>query len=229
MPELLQRLPQNVITIFRGRNLWYHLLAIILTVLIIESGTDWTYYRWTRSEAIAQAALPAILLGTLFPVFGILGLIIFGTVSRNRQLVSTGWALGQAALLGYLISIGYKAWTGRIPPPFRGFQMSAANAGSLVDTSHGFQLGFLKGGIFWGWPSSHTTVAFAMSFCLIALYPRNKIVVIAALLYAFYIGLAVSVSIHWLSEFVAGAIFGSLIGRVVGKSAAANNPVSRST
>lgn len=221
MPELFQRLPQNVITIFRSRNLWYHLLAIVLTVLIVESDTDWTYYRWTRSEVIAQAALPAILLGTLFPVFGILGLIIFGVVSRNRHIITTGWAMGQAALLAYLISIGYKAWTGRIPPPFRGFSMSAANAGSLVDSSHGFQFGFLKGGIFWGWPSSHTTVAFAMSFCLIALYPKNKKVVIAALLYAFYIGLAVSVSIHWLSEFVAGAIIGSLIGRVVGKSAAA--------
>jgi hypothetical protein len=44
--------------------------------------------------------------------------------------------------------------------------------------------------------------------------------VIAALLYAFYIGLAVSISIHWLSEFVAGAIIGSLIGRVVGNGVA---------
>src|SRR5579863_3240394 len=95
MPELFQRLPQNVITIFRGRNLWYHLLAIVLTVLIVESGTDWAYYRWTRSDVIAQAALPAIMLGTLFPVFGILGLIIFGAISRNRRIVSTGWALGQ--------------------------------------------------------------------------------------------------------------------------------------
>jgi membrane-associated phospholipid phosphatase len=228
MPELFQRLPQNVITIFRGRNLWYHLLAIVLTILIVESDTDWTYYRWTRSEVIAQAALPAIMLGTLFPVFGILGLVISGTVSRNRRIVSTGWALGQAALLGYLISICYKVWTGRIPPPFRGFRMSAANANSLADSSHGFQFGFLKGGIFWGWPSSHTTVAFAMSFCLIALYPKNRKLVIAALLYAFYIGLAVSVSIHWFSEFVAGAIIGSLIGSVVGKSAATNQ-ASRSS
>ena len=228
MPELFQRLPQNVITIFRGRNLWYHLLAIVLTVLIVESDTDWTYYRWTRSEVIAHIALPAVVLGTFLPLIGILALIIFGAVGRNRRIVSTGWVLGQTALLGYLISICYKAWTGRIPPPFRGFRMSAANAGFLVDTSHGFQFGFLKGGIFWGWPSSHTTVAFAMSFCLIALYPKNKKLVIATLLYAFYIGLAVSVSIHWLSEFVAGAIIGSLIGRVVGKSAATNQ-ASRSS
>jgi len=36
--------------------------------------------------------------------------------------------------------------------------------------------------------------------------------------YAFYVGVDVSISIHWFSEFVAGAIIGSLIGAVVGKS-----------
>jgi membrane-associated phospholipid phosphatase len=96
--------------------------------------------------------------------------------------------------------------------------MSAQNINSLADTSHGFQLGFMKGGIFWGWPSSHTTTAFAMSTCLIAIYPQKKVLVSLALLYAIYVGLSVSVSIHWLSEFVAGAIIGSVIGRVVGTS-----------
>jgi membrane-associated phospholipid phosphatase len=96
--------------------------------------------------------------------------------------------------------------------------MSALNEGSLIDTSHGFQFGLLKGGVFWGWPSSHTTVTFAMMVCLIMLYPKNKILVFLALLYAFYIGLGVSVTIHWFSEFTAGAIIGSVIGTVVGRS-----------
>ena len=102
--------------------------------------------------------------------------------------------------------------------------MSASNANSLTDSSHGFQLGFLKGGIFWGWPSSHATIAFAMSVCLITLFPKTKLMVALALIYALYVGLAVSVSIHWLSEFVAGAIIGSVIGRVVGASYRARLP-----
>jgi hypothetical protein len=57
-----------------------------------------------------------------------------------------------------------------------------------------------------------------MSVCLITLYPRNRKLVVLALVYAFYIGLGVSVSIHWLSEFVAGAIIGSVVGNVVGRS-----------
>ena len=56
-----------------------------------------------------------------------------------------------------------------------------------------------------------------MSFALIMMYPKNKLVKIVALAYALYIGLGVSVSIHWFSDFVAGAILGTLIGVIVGK------------
>jgi membrane-associated phospholipid phosphatase len=131
----------------------------------------------------------------------------------------TAWALGQAALLGYLISCCYKAFTGRLPPPFfRHLTNPVVDGAPWIDSSHGFQFGFLKGGVFWGWPSSHTAVAFAMSVCLVTLHPKNKMLVFLALLYAFYIGLGVSVTIHWLSEFVAGAIIGSVIGMTVGRS-----------
>jgi hypothetical protein len=218
MPELLHRLPRNVITIFSGRNLLWHALAIVLTIVIVKSGGDWSYYRWTRADAFLRVARPAIMLGTFLPVLATLCILITGEISKNCRIITTAWALGQAALLGYFISCCYKAFTGRIPPPFRGFRMSAMNDGSLVDSSHGFQFGFLKGGVFWGWPSSHTTVTFAMAACLITLYPRNKILVFFASLYALYIGLGVSVTIHWLSEFVAGAIIGSVIGTVVGRS-----------
>jgi hypothetical protein len=50
------------------------------------------------------------------------------------------------------------------------------------------------------------------------LWPKNKNVVLCALLYAFYVGLAVSVTIHWASEFVAGALIGAVIGMSVGRS-----------
>jgi hypothetical protein len=55
-----------------------------------------------------------------------------------------------------------------------------------------------------------------MAFALVALYPKNKIIRYSAYLYALYIGLGISVSIHWFSEFVAGALIGFAIGNVVG-------------
>jgi len=142
-----------------------------------------------------------------------------GEVEKNRRRITTAWALGRAALLAFLVTSGCKAITGRRPPPFhRHFETTAPNASALMDSSRGFQFGFLKGGVFWGWPSGHTTVTFAMTVCLIVLYPKNKMAVFLALLYALYIGLGISVTIHWFSEFVAGAIIGSVIGTVVGKS-----------
>jgi len=50
MPELFHRLPRNVIAIFSGRNLLWHALAIGLTLLIVMSGFDWSYYRFTRGD-----------------------------------------------------------------------------------------------------------------------------------------------------------------------------------
>jgi len=217
MPELFYRLPQNVLAIFRGRNLAWHALAILLTIGIVMSGADWSYYLATRNPALLQLVRPAIRLGTVLPVLGTLFVLMAGVVARNRKLLVTGWALGQAALLGYLISCAYKAFTGRLPPPHHWRQETPAIA-AAVDTSHGFQFGFLRGGVFWGWPSSHTTIAFAMMLCLIALSPRNRLLMIGALLYALCVGVAVSMTIHWLSEFVAGAIIGSVIGTAVGKS-----------
>jgi len=188
-------------------------------MVIVTSGGDWAYYRWTRAEVFLVLALPALRLGMFMPILGPLVILLAGEAAKNRRLIMTAWALGQAALLAYLITSCYKAVTGRRPPPFHGHVGSLALSDTaLTDSSHGFQFGFLRGGIFWGWPSGHTTVAFSMALCLIMLCPRNKIILFCALLYAFYIGLAVSVTIHWVSEFAAGAIIGSVIGMRVGKS-----------
>ncbi len=120
----------------------------------------------------------------------------------------TGWAVGQAALLGSLVAAAYKAVTGRAHP----------SHGVGADISHVFRFGLLRGGVFWGWPSSHTTVAFAMAVTVFTLCPKQRWLGLMAILYAFYVGIGVSMTIHWFSDFVAGAIIGSVIGAVVGKS-----------
>ncbi len=66
-------------------------------------------------------------------------------------------------------------------------------------------------------PSSHTTVAFAMSAALWRLYSKNKMVRGFAMLYAFFNVVGVSMTIHWFSDCVAGTIFGTVIGITGGK------------
>jgi len=141
------------------------------------------------------------------PIYLPLILLAIGFVVRNAKVILTGWAVAQAELLGALIVVAYKAFTGRAHPPH--------NVGP--DISHVFHFGILRGGVFWGWPSSHTTIAFAMAVTVFTLYPKQRRLGLLAILYAFYIGIGVSMTIHWFSDFVAGAIIGSVIGTVVGK------------
>jgi TRAP-type C4-dicarboxylate transport system permease small subunit len=89
MPELFQRLPRNVIVIFSGRNLLWHALAIVLTMLIVMSGFDWSYYLSTRGDSIRALAWPAIMLGSAAPVFGTLLLMIVGEAGRNSRIITT--------------------------------------------------------------------------------------------------------------------------------------------
>jgi membrane-associated phospholipid phosphatase len=203
---------KNLVGSFWKKNLIWHALAILLTTFVVLTGLDWAYYGATRSSLIRTAAFPAVALGGLLPILAPLVLLIVSALTSNLKIKYTAFTLGQAAILGALISGFYKAFTGRVPPEL-------AHGATLVsDISRNFQFGFWRGGVFWGWPSTHTTVAFAMATSLYTIYPSKKILKIFCLLYAFYIGLGISVTIHWLSEFVAGAIFGTVIGLTVGKS-----------
>lgn len=212
MLGFLYHLSQNAIRCFRGHNLLWHFLAIVLTYIIVTSDFDWHYFNFTQTPVMRPFLFPAVWLGMILPVVVPLILLAVGALKKNPMIKNTAFALGQAAILGLVISSSYKAFTGRIPPP------RLLSHGVLTDTSHGFQFGFLRGGLFWGWPSSHTTVAFAMAIALWILYPENKIIRYASALFALYVGIGVSITIHWFSEFVAGVIIGSVIGAEVGKS-----------
>ncbi len=156
---------------------------------------------------------PAAIIGQLMPLVLPLLLLAIGRISKNPMAAGAAWASGQAALIGWFISSAYKAVTGRPHPP----------RVLGPDTSHVFHFGFLRGGVFWGWPSSHTATAFAMAVTLWTLFPQRRWLGVAAIFYAGYVGIGVSMTIHWFSDFAAGAIIGTLIGGVVGKSFLTNN------
>jgi membrane-associated phospholipid phosphatase len=211
MRDLFYKMPRNILRCFQGYNILWHLLTFALTYLIVTSGLDWLYFLHARSFILSKWLSPAIFLGGILPILIPLTLILTGWLRRKFLIKNAGLALAQAAMIGLFISSFYKALTGRVHPP------RFLSSGSLMDISHQFRFGFLRGGVFWGWPSSHTTIAFAMAMTLFTLYPKNKLLRILVLAYAIYIGLGVSISIHWFSEAIAGAIIGSVIGTVVGK------------
>ena len=233
MKQFFATLPRNVIACFKGRMLLWHLAAIVLTFVCVQTGFDWFYFTSTRNPVLWHWTIPAAPIGMFVPVLLPMILVIGGIVGRagtplpaaNHEIgahgvtrpakygaasfpARAGWAIAQSEIIGSLISSFYKAFTGRVHPQH----------GIGPDISHEFRFGLLRGGTFWGWPSSHTTVAFAMAATVSTLYPKQRWLGILAMLYALYIGVGVSMTIHWFSDFAAGAIIGSVVGIVVGKS-----------
>ena len=184
-------------------------MAIASTFVLVETGADWHYLLAVRDPHLNKMFFPAVVIGGFVPVSLPLFLVVCGWLFNSTRTAVVGWAIGQAALIGSITSSLLKAFTGRLQPNLYDF---------AVDASHGFQFGFLKHGIFWGWPSSHTTIAFAMAITLCYLFPHKRHIAFYSIIYAFYIGIGVSLSIHWLSEFIAGAFLGTAIGMTVGPS-----------
>jgi membrane-associated phospholipid phosphatase len=208
MKLFFSTLPRNVIECFKGRKLAWHLLAIFLTFALVVSGLDWQWFLCTRSPILRSWMFPAVLIGGLLPIFLPLTLLLVGAGTRNPSTRRIGWAIAQAEIIGGIIAAGYKAITGRAHPAH----------GVSTDLTHVFRFGLLRGGVFWGWPSSHTTIAFAMAITVFRLFPKQKGLGYLAIAYACYIGFGVSMTIHWLSDFVAGALLGTVVGVVVGTS-----------
>ncbi len=205
MKNIAYQLQQTISRIFTGKNLFWQFVFIALTAILVLLGFDWWYYETTRNTILQIVGFSAGMLGFLIPII-LAGLLL---ASRNKKMKVAGTATAQAGLLGLAISSLYKVFTGRVGLP---------HTATLIDTSHQFQFGFLRGGAFQGWPSSHTTVAFAMSVALITLFPEKKRLRYWAIGYALFIGLGASVAFHWFSDFIAGIILGTVIGITVGKA-----------
>lgn len=208
MKLFLSTLPRNVINCFRGRMIIWHSIAIVLTFVLVMSGLDWRYFLATRDVTLRLWMFPAVHIGGLLPIVLPLGVLALGAVARSIRIRLVGWAVAQSEPIGAVIAAGYKALTGRAHPSHQ----------VASDLTHVFRFGILRGGVFWGWPSSHTTIAFAMAVAIFTLFPKQKWVGCIAIAYALYVGIGVSMTIHWFSDFVAGAIIGSIVGGVVGKA-----------
>ncbi|MEI6660074.1 MAG: phosphatase PAP2 family protein [bacterium] len=214
--NLFYKIIENTAECYRGRNLLLQFGAFFLTYILVISGFDYWYFRHTDVLGGDTIFFLPALIGFLVPMVVPAYLYISGKIHKDLKIKNTAYALLQSAGVGLGMSSFYKTLTGRVPHAFRLISQS------VIDNSHDFRFGFYRGGAFQGWPSSHTTVAFAMSFALVALYPgnnlRHKLIRYGAIIYAFYIGIGVSMNIHWFSDFVAGAILGAIIGTVIGKS-----------
>ena len=185
------------------------IIGLIITTALVVSGIDAWWFSHLNKTVVAKIFSLAGIVGFFMPVVLWVGLLIGGYVTRQTRIKTAAWVVAWAGFLGYMASILLKFFTGRVPPPHSLIQ-------NVVEQSKLFQFGFYEGGIFWGWPSSHTATAFAMSVALAVFYKDKKWVGYIAIAYAAYIGLGASMSFHWLSDVVMGAIVGTVVGSAVG-------------
>ncbi len=211
-------LPRAFNRLFCWRHLFLGILAGTLTYLCVMSGFDWYYYEHTRT--IFFFALPSAIIGFFVPILVPVLLYIYGDVWKKELYTRTAGLIAQAGVIAWLLSSTLKAFTGRMQPEFYTHL-------STVDMSREWLFGFWRHGIFWGWPSSHTTVAVAISLVIAHQFRNKPLVVVLSLLYGAYVALGVSISIHWFSDALAGIIFGYVAYRAVVSGSTSPSPYVR--
>ena len=215
MTSAVQSLARDLARVFAPRRQPWHLLAMGLTVILVTSGFDGWVAATAHGTQIRRLAFSAGRIGLWMPIAAPLAMLALGWLRRDRRLRTSAWRVAESEMLALGICAAYKALTGRPGP-------TSVHDGAFDAASRVFRFGFMRGGVFWGWPSSHVMTAFAGAVALALLYRENRGLVWPTAAYAAFMAAGVSISFHWFSDVVAGAIIGTVIGVVVAAGVGAN-------
>ncbi len=206
-------LGHNALKMFSGSNAILHLTAAAASALIVVTGLDTQVHNFfVRNPGIDRFSRPGVGIGTTLPVY--LGAAVLGSglIGGSSSLVSAGGAVLQASLLALCYTTTLKALTGRPGPEPVLYEDNEA--------SQTFQFGFLRGGVFHGWPSGHMLANTAAVTSLLAFYHHSTWLKVAGGAYLSYLFLSVishhGSAMHWFSDTVAGILMGYAIGTTVG-------------
>ena len=192
-------------------------VSVVLTWIFVRSGLDWAYFVLIQKLPLFGALIAADGFGYIFPVLYVAGLFLAARRAPQKGYGAAGFAVLISVALALDVSMTLKAITGRVSPPHHAYGAALANA----DNSDAFNFGWMNLSILGGWPSSHATVAFAITVSLMVVLPRARGLHLITLCLAVFTGLGVTFGFHWLSEFASGALIGASIGLWVGSVFAA--------
>ncbi|GHT94546.1 hypothetical protein FACS1894141_1420 [Spirochaetia bacterium] len=186
------------------------------TWAFIETGIDWQWNRLSyNNPPLTKSGLPALYAGYVVPAITPMVFYITGRYTDDEKLQTTGLALVQSLMLTLTMQSVLKMSTGRALPGLvtELDQTRSPRTDDFSGEFNWFNMNFIG-----GWPSGHTANAFSAAATIAEIYKDNLLVKIAVYSYAVFIGLGVSLSVHWASEVFAGALIGYAIGKTVGKS-----------
>jgi membrane-associated phospholipid phosphatase len=213
--QLFGNFGNNILDSFKGDNLYLHLAGIASTFLLVSSNTDYKVEEFfNEHEGYGNAARPVIRIAMYFPFVISGSLYAYGKLNKDNEAVGASFAVLQSSLIALAYNSLLKAITGRPHPDWR-------NNNDMKSLSKTFRFGFMRGGVFWGWPSGHTSSTMAVVSALTNFYPDKTWLKIAGYSYVAYMIFAVSSlnrgGMHWFSDAIAAAFMSYAIGSTVGK------------
>jgi len=205
----------NILDSFRGNNIYFHLSAAAATAIILDQGIDYDVEHYFNEHSeYGPWARPVVFTGEYLPFIAGGSLFAYAKLKNDREVLGASFAVLQASLIEFMYNSALKAVTGRPNPDWR----HVADMDSLSRT---FRFGFLRGGVFWGWPSGHTAATMAVVSALTSYYPGKTWLKVAGFGLVGYTMFGVSANnrggMHWFSDAVAGALMSYAVGSTVGK------------
>jgi membrane-associated phospholipid phosphatase len=205
----------NILNSFKGNNLYFHLAGVVSTAVLVTSDADYYINKYfNEHEDYGNATIPVIRYALYFPFVVGGSLFAYGKLHKDDEAVGASYAVLQSSVIALGYNALLKSITGRPNPDWR----HTEDMNSLSKT---FRFGFLRGGVFWGWPSGHTSSTMAVVSALTSFYPDKTWLKVVGYSYVAYMILGVSSvnrgGMHWFSDAIAASLMSYAIGSTAGK------------
>lgn len=217
-----EHVAEDIAGIYAWPNLLFHLSAVAVTPPLVwkvdRPVQDYFQQHSPLGDGFGDAAL---IVGGVLPAALPLGLYLGGLAGDAAELASAGAAVLQAEVFQLVVVTTLKWVTDRAGPYPAGDPLARRwSQGLFRDSDDPADFNFnpfdVKGGL--RWPSGHTASNVAMVSTLVAFYPDQLWLPLVGYPFALAVGVGmIEGDYHWLSDVAAGALFGHVIGWVVGR------------
>lgn len=204
----------NFLNAFSGYKGLLQLAGIASTYAIIHTNADYhvsTYFE--DHPSYANIALPAVVLGSTLPLTTGGVLYFLGKHNDDNRMIGASFAVIQAGLITVAYISVLKGITGRAHP-------DANSTADRKEVSSQFNFGFVRSGIYRGWPSGHVGAAMSVASALSHYYPEKTWLKYLSYGWVAYTMAGVSAfhkgTMHWFSDAVAASLMTYTIGASVG-------------
>jgi membrane-associated phospholipid phosphatase len=217
-----ERLGANLGSIYGWPNVLFQLSAAAVTPPLMLAADEPVQVYFQVHDPLGGAFVTgALTVGGGMPIVVPAALYLTGLAAGESELASAGSAAIQAVVVQFVAVNALKWLSDRAGPfpngdPKRRRFTSGLFRDSLRADDFDFNPFDLHGGL--RWPSGHTASNVALVSALYGFYPDQLWIALVGYPYALAVGIGmVEGDYHWLSDVVAGALIGHIIGWVIGK------------